>query len=174
MSYTSTSLDGLILSPKDGNGTGTVDVSGVLRADVIYAPGTIVRMEHIRQLPNNTFINNICSFVPLKINSPSTIVCEAYFNYYNFDVGNDSWTVTLSGLNEPVSNTNAKDSCDIFSYAYGGGGGRRSGRPLIITKDILENTNDTFSVSLVSSSSPSNHIISADSQFTFIFFQIAK
>lgn len=175
MSYTSSSPNGLLLYPKNGDGTGIVDISGSLEADVVYAPGTIVRMTHVRQSPNSNLINNTASFIPIKINSASTLVCEAYFSYYSNGINNTyAWTVTLSGINESVSS--AKDFCTIHHLnPVGGGGGRRSGRPLIITKDIAANTNDTFQVSLTTNLiSTAIDTLYGEEKITFIFFQIAK
>lgn len=164
MSYTSSSQEPLTITPKNGDGTGTVDISGTIIADIVYSPGMVVRMQHFRQDPNNTFINNVCSFTPISISNASTIIGEAYFNY---TAGYNNFTVTLSGINE--SNPNARDSYDIISYNQPGGEGRRSGRPLIISKDILANTSTTFTVSLTS-----NPNLKGYGKITFIFSQVAK
>ena len=181
MSFTSTDPSGLTFTPRNGDGTGIVDISGTLIADAVYAPGSIVRMAHYRQAgklsSDGTYnmIDNSCSFIPLPVDSSSIITCEAYFNYYNGYYGDTEYKITLSVSGDITT----QDYCGIKHINNVGGGGRFSGRPLIISKDISPQNNDTFTVNLkttyINPSSPiAPYILTSYSPITFIFFQIAK
>ncbi len=177
MSFTSTDPSGLTFNPRNGDGTGIVDISGTLIADIVYAPGSIVRMAHYRQTcstgseNNNSLFSDItsCSFIPLPIDGSSTIVCEAYFTYYNWSGGDDEYKITLT-VSGDIS---TQDNCTIKHINQPGGGGRVSGRPLIINKDISSQNNDTFIVNLKYEKNGTNNLYT-DNVVTFIFFQIAK
>lgn len=182
MSFASTSPDGLTINPRNGDGTGRVDISGTIMADLVYTPGTIVRMAHYRQeyATGTAFplVNTIQqTFIPLKIDTSSTIICEAHFSYYvpanNYETRHE---ISLYSITMDVS-----DRCFIHHYGrtFSGQSAREHGRPLIIQKDIPPNTNNDFTVGLANISTAGATIqYEADNattkKFSFIFFQIAQ
>lgn len=195
MSFASTSPDGLTINPRNGDGTGRVDISGTIMADLVYAPGTIVRMAHYRQEYTYVDINGIRifpqydsiqqTFIPLKIDTSSTIICEAHFSYF---VPNNSYITNhriclYSSAAKTWSIMDVSDSCNIrqnsTSNNLSGYSAREHGRPLIIQKDIPPNTNDDFTVGLLNLSTDGATIQyegdnTTTKKFSFIFFQIAQ